>query len=114
MIIVETWRVDEGHMNAIEHREFVFFNLRGLRLQAVSNIRNVLADDGIDELSERHWWRRRQWISPYRRFPGPSPSHNSVVMVRQLNPQRERLHETHAIKPTGFIVGIVGRIVWET
>lgn len=80
-------------MNAIGHREFIFFNLRGLRLQAVSNIRNVLTDDGVDELSERQeWWRQRQWTSPYRRFPSSSPSHNSVVVVRQLNTQREMLH----------------------
>jgi len=77
-------------MNAIGHREFVFFNLRGLRLRAVPNIRNVLADDGVDELSERQEWRWRQWTGPYRRFPGSSRSHNSVV-VCQLNTQQEKL-----------------------
>ena len=93
IIVIETRRIDEGHTNAIGHGEFVFFNLRGLRLQVVSNIRNLLADNGVDELSERQeWWWGWKWSSPYRRFPSSSPSHNSVAVVRQLNTQRERLH----------------------
>ena len=93
MIVVETWSVDEGHGNAVGHQEFVFFNLRDLQLLAVFKTRNALADDGVDELSERQEWRQRWlWTCPYRRFPGSSLSHNPVAVVCQLNTQREMLH----------------------
>ena len=70
----ETRRVDEGHTSATGHGEFVFFNLRGLRPQVVSNIRNLLADNGVDELSERQkWWGGGSGLAHTVDFPVPVP-----------------------------------------
>ena len=50
-VVVETRRVDKCHMKAILHQEIILLDVAGLRLQAMSNIRDVLPDYGVDELA---------------------------------------------------------------
>ena len=49
--VIETRRIDKCHMKAILHQEIILLDVAGLRLQAMSNVRDVLPEYGVDELA---------------------------------------------------------------